>query len=64
MYPYNKSLSIGFNYMYEKFNTHDWALEGVEASTVPNLLSLGADPFNYDVHVFYLNLRYVFDARN
>jgi MtrB/PioB family decaheme-associated outer membrane protein len=63
-YPYNKSLSIGFNYMFEKFKAHDWALEGIEADTVPNLLSLGADPYDYDVHVFYLNLRYVFDTRN
>ena len=62
-YPYNKSIIIGFYYMYEKFKADDWALEGVDASTVPNLLSLGANPYDYDVHVFYLSLRYVFDTR-
>ena len=38
-------------------------LEGVEPATVPNLLSLGADPYNYDVHVFFVGVRYVFDSR-
>jgi len=50
--------------LYEKFNTDDWALEGVEAATVPNLLSLGADPYNYDAHVFFVGVSYVFDSRD
>lgn len=62
-YPYNKSLSLSFNYLYEKFNADDWMLEGVEAATVPNLLSLGADPYDYDNHVFFVGVRYVFDSR-
>jgi MtrB/PioB family decaheme-associated outer membrane protein len=62
-YPYNKSLTFGFNYMYESFETDDWMLEGVGPATVPNLLSLGADPYDDHTHVFFVGLRYVFDSR-
>ena len=30
----------------------------VDPLTVPNLLSLGADPFNYDVNMIYFSVRY------
>jgi len=49
--------------MYEKFETDDWTLEGVGPDTVPNLLSLGADPYDDSTHVFFVGLRYVFDSR-
>ncbi len=62
-YPYNKSMSFSFKYWYENFETEDWSLEGVEPATVPNLLSLGADPYDYDNHVFFIGMRYVFDTR-
>jgi len=62
-YRYNKSTSLNFYYMYEMFNTDDWALQDVEAATVSNLLSLGADTYNYDAHVFFVGVRYVFDSR-
>ena len=62
-YPYNKSLTLGFSYMYEKFDADDWMLEGVEPATTPNLLSLGADPYDDHTHVFFFGLRYVFDSR-
>jgi MtrB/PioB family decaheme-associated outer membrane protein len=62
-YQYNDLTSLNFYYMYELFKTDDWALEGVEAATVPNLLSLGADPYNYTAHVFFVGVRYVFDSR-
>jgi hypothetical protein len=57
-YPYSKSLSFGFDYLYEKFESDDYALDGVEPDTVSNLLSLGTDSYNYNVSVFYLSMRY------
>ena len=60
-YPYSKSLSFGFDYMYENFESDDYALDGVEPDTVSNLMSLGADSYDYDVSVFYLSMRYQFD---
>ena len=57
-YPYSKSLSFGFDYMYENFESDDYALDGVEPDTVSNLMSLGADSYNYGVSAFYLSMRY------
>jgi MtrB/PioB family decaheme-associated outer membrane protein len=62
-YPYSDAFSLRFGYMYEKFDADDWALEGVEADTIGNLLSLGADPYDYSNHVFFIGLRYTFDSR-
>ncbi len=62
-FRYSESLSLQFNYQYERFRSDDWALEGVGPATVPNLLSLGADPVSYDAHVFFIGVRYVFDTR-
>ena len=62
-FRYSESLSLQFNYQYERFRSGDWALEGVGPATVPNLLSLGADPVRYDAHVFFIGVRYVFDTR-
>ena len=63
-YPYNDALSVKFGYMYEKFNADDWALQDMEPAKVPNLLSLGADPYNYSGHAFFVGFRYVFDSRS
>ncbi|MGI9291182.1 MAG: MtrB/PioB family outer membrane beta-barrel protein, partial [Gammaproteobacteria bacterium] len=57
-YPWNKSLSLGLDYLFESLDTDDWALDDVDPRTVNNLLALGADPWNYNVSVIYLNLRY------
>jgi MtrB/PioB family decaheme-associated outer membrane protein len=62
-YPYSDALSLKFGYMYERFDTVDWALQDVGPATVPNLLSLGADPYNYSANVFFVGVRYVFDSR-
>ena len=57
-YPYNESLSFGFNYLYERFVSDDWALDGVEPDTISNLVALGADSYNYNVSIFYFSVRY------
>lgn len=62
-YQYTKAMSFKFGYLYERFKTNDWALNGVEPDTVPNLLSLGAEPYNYDNHVFFVGVRFLFDSR-
>ena len=57
-YPYSESLTFGFDYIYEKFSSSDWHLDGVEPNTIPNLLALGANAWNYDTSVLYFNVRY------
>ncbi|MEJ2089604.1 MAG: MtrB/PioB family decaheme-associated outer membrane protein, partial [Gammaproteobacteria bacterium] len=58
-YALSDAWRLGFDYYHEKLNSHDWALDGLEPATVPNLLALGADPFNYDVNVVYFSVRYI-----
>lgn len=50
--------SYGLDAYHEKVVSDDWALDGVGPSTVPNLLSVGAEAFNYDVTVVSLTVRY------
>jgi hypothetical protein len=57
-YPMTRAWTVGFNYVFEKVRSDDWSLAGVDPATVSNLLSLGADPFNYEVNVVYLSFRY------
>jgi MtrB/PioB family decaheme-associated outer membrane protein len=58
-YPYNDSLTLRFDYIFESMDSDDWALDGVNPDTIPNLLALGADAWNYDANIFYLSARWV-----
>lgn len=60
---WSDTLEINCGVRYEDFHTQDWSLAGVEPATVPTLLTLGADPYDYDVTVFSLSFRYFFGAR-
>lgn len=43
---------------FEAFEADDWALEGVAPATVPTVLSLGANPYDYNLFVLKLGFRY------
>ena len=43
---------------YEKFSADDWALQDVEPDTLPAVLTLGADPYDYDVWAIGIGFRY------
>ena len=58
-YPYNDSLTFRFDYIFESMDSDDWALDGVSPDTIPNLLALGADAWNYDANIFYFSARWV-----
>lgn len=62
-YPLGSAWTLGVNYLFEKVKSDDWSLAGVDPGTVSNLLSMGADPFNYEVNVVYLSFRYLRPAR-
>jgi MtrB/PioB family decaheme-associated outer membrane protein len=62
-YPYSKALSLKLGYLFQKYNSNDWALNGVSPDTVPNLLSLGADSQHYSNNVFFVGVKYLFDSR-
>ncbi len=43
---------------YERFETADWALDGVAPDTIPSVLTMGADAYDYDVWVIGIGFRY------
>ncbi len=61
-YHLSRALKVRLRYGYEKFDSRDWALDGVNVDTVPNLLTLGEQPYQHRVNVFALTLLYQFGA--
>lgn len=61
-YPFSNSLTFKVDYVFEKFESSDWALDDVEPNTIPSLLGLGASAWNYNVSVFYFSVVYRRDA--
>lgn len=59
-YRFNPQLSARLRYAWTELRTLDWALDDVEADTVPNFLSLGIDSPNYQVNLLGLSLHYEF----
>ena len=49
---------------YERFETADWALDGVEPATIPSVLTMGADAYDYDVWVVAIGIRYRIGAED
>ncbi len=59
-YVRSSALQLHLRYSYEKFDSADWALSGVDAATVPNLLALGFQPYRHSVNFFALTASYQF----
>ncbi len=57
-------LDIDLHVRYESFSTKDWAISGVNPDTVPTVLALGANPYDYDVWVFGIGFRYLVGERD
>lgn len=63
-YAKSERLDIDLGFRYENFSSRDWALAGVEPNTIPAVLSLGADPYDYNVWVFSMSFRYLIGERD
>jgi MtrB/PioB family decaheme-associated outer membrane protein len=63
LYHWSPALELSGGVRYEDFGSKDWALDGVEPATLPTVLTLGADAYNYNVTVVSLSWRYFFGAR-
>lgn len=59
VYRLSDRLELGLRLRYESFEAEDWGLEGVEPATIPVVLTLGADPYDYDVFAVGLGFRYL-----
>jgi MtrB/PioB family decaheme-associated outer membrane protein len=59
-YHLNARCTVRFDYEYAKEDTTDWALSGVDPSTISNVLALGIISPRYDVNLFRLRVQYTF----
>ena len=57
-YAFSERWSGTFHLRYERFELKDWAL--VSQTTLPTVLTLGAQPYDYDVYAVGLGFRYRF----
>jgi len=56
----NDRATLVFTWWYEKLDTKDWAFEGIGPSTLPTVLGLGINPYNYSANYVTASLRYSF----
>jgi opacity protein-like surface antigen len=54
---------VVLGWWYEHFDSEDWALQGIGPDTVPTVLALGIDPYDYSVNYITASLRYRFGPR-
>jgi len=57
-YAFSERWSGTFRLRYERFELKDWAL--VSQTTLPTILTLGAQPYDYDVYAIGIGFRYRF----
>jgi MtrB/PioB family decaheme-associated outer membrane protein len=57
-YRQSERLELNLNLLYQRFETEDWALEGVGPATIPTVLALGATPYDDNVFIIGLGVRY------
>jgi MtrB/PioB family decaheme-associated outer membrane protein len=60
-YHLSTALSVRLHYVYSTYASNDWALDGVAVDTVPNLLTLGEQPYRYHLNLIGLSVLYRFD---
>jgi MtrB/PioB family decaheme-associated outer membrane protein len=57
-YRWSDRWEIAVDLRYENFSANDWALQDVDPDTLPTILTLGADPYDYDVWAVGIGFRY------
>jgi hypothetical protein len=56
-YRLRRDLDLRLGYLYERYRSDDWTLDGVAPDTIQNVLSLGELAPNYSVSVYSAALR-------
>jgi len=59
-YHLRENLTLHAAYWYERYDSKDWMLDGVEPDTIPNVISFGEDSPEYNVHAVMMSVRYRF----
>ncbi len=57
-YDWSEKLATDFIIRYEAFETVDWALDGVLPGTIPAVLTMGAESYDYDIWAVGISFRY------
>ena len=57
-YNVSERFGLNFNALWERFEMEDWGLEGVAPDTMSSVLTMGANPYDYDVWVFGVGFTY------
>lgn len=60
-YRLREKLRLRMSYLFEHLDSKDFALDGVEPNSVPQLITLGNQSPDYNAHVFGISLAYEFD---
>jgi hypothetical protein len=60
VYRWTERLDATINVRFESFSTDDWALQDVAPDTLPTILTLGAEPYGYDIWSLGIGFRYRF----
>lgn len=63
-FPFTDRLDFVFSWLHEKLDSSDWQIEGIEPNTVPTVLGLGIDPYDYSVDYIGASVRYYFGPRS
>lgn len=59
-YKIDENLWLNGSYWYERYDSADWRLDGVQPDTVQNLLAFGNQAPQYRVNIFRVSVRYRF----
>lgn len=59
-YRQSERLELNLNLLYQRFEAENWSLEGVTPAAIPEVLSLGARP--YDDEVFMIGVGFMYRA--
>ena len=59
-YRLKDDVSLRAGYWYERYESDNWALDGVAPDTIPNVLSFGQLAPQYRVHLIAMSVRYKF----
>lgn len=59
-YKLRESFSLRMSYWYERYRSTDWAVDGIEANTLANVILLGEDSPNYRENAVALSVLYRF----
>jgi len=62
-WAFSEKMDIVLRWRHERYSSDDWAIAGIDPATMPTVLALGADPYDYNVNFIGASLRYYFGPR-